>query len=61
MAKDFIRSYNDESDQEYFLEVDVQYAENAPIRHSDLHSLLERMKIGKPEETCMIKKKVLCT
>ena len=26
--EDFIKSYNDESDEGYFLEVDVQYPEN---------------------------------
>ena len=45
--EDFIKIYNDESDEEYFLEVDVQYREKLHKLHNDLSFLQERMKIGK--------------
>ena len=45
--EDFIKSYNEENDKGYFLEVDVQYPENLHIRHNDLPFLPERMKIEK--------------
>ena len=41
--KDFIKNYNEESVEGYFLEGDVQYLE----LHNDLPFLLERMKIEK--------------
>ena len=31
--KDFVKSYNEESNEEYFLEVDVQYLEKLHERH----------------------------
>ena len=40
----FIESYNEESGDGYFLEVDVQYPENLHNLHNDLLFLLERMK-----------------
>ena len=43
--EDFIKSYNDDSVEGYFLEVDVQYPENLLNLHNDLPFLLERMKI----------------
>ena len=48
--KDFIKSYNDESDEEYFLEVGIQYPENLHKLHNDLSFLIERMKIQKVEK-----------
>ena len=42
--KSFIKSYNDESDERYFLEVDVQYPEKLHDLHNDLLFLPERMK-----------------
>ena len=47
--KDF-KNYNEESDEGYFLEVDVQHAENLQNLHNDLHFLPERMKIEKVKE-----------
>ena len=44
---DFIRNYNKESDERYFLEVDVQYVEKLHEVHNDLPFLTERMKIKK--------------
>ena len=49
--EDFIKNYNEESDEGYFLEVDVKYLENVHELHNDLPFLPERMKIrkvGKP-------------
>ena len=46
--EDFIKIYNEESNEGYFLEVDVQY----PLHelHNDLPFLPERMKIEKTEK-----------
>ena len=44
----FIKNYNEESDEEYFL--DVQYLEKSHKLHNDLLFLLERMKIEKVEK-----------
>ena len=45
--EDFIKNYNKESDERYFLEVDVQYLEKLHELHNDLPFLAERMKIEK--------------
>ena len=45
--KDFIKSYNEESNEEYFLEIDVQYLEKLHELHNDLPFLPERIKIEK--------------
>ena len=45
--EDFIKNYNGESDEGYFLEVDVQYHEKLNDFHDDLPFLPERMKIEK--------------
>ena len=39
--EDFMKSYNDDSDDGYFLEVDVQYPENLHNLHNDLPFLPE--------------------
>ena len=48
--EDFVKSYNEENDEGYFLEVDVQYPEELHKLHNDLPFLPERMKIGKVEK-----------
>ena len=48
--EDFIKNYDEESDEEYFLEVDVQYLEKLNELHNDLPFLPERMKIEKVEK-----------
>ena len=48
--EDFIKNYNEESDEGYFLEVDVQYLEKVHELHNDLPFLLERMKIEKAKK-----------
>ena len=45
--KDFIKSYNKESNDGCFLEVDVQYVKKLHELHNDLSFLLERTKIEK--------------
>ena len=45
--EDFIKSYNDDSDEGYFLEVDFQYPEKLHNLHNDLTFLPERMRIEK--------------
>ena len=46
----FIKSYNEESDKEYFLEVDVQYPEKIQDLHNNSPFLPGRMKIEKVEK-----------
>ena len=48
--EDFIKSYNAESDEGYFLKVDVKYPKNLHNLHNDLPLLPERMKIEKVEK-----------
>ena len=48
--EDFIKNYNEESHEGYFLEVDVQYLEKLHELHNDLPFLPERMKIEKIEK-----------
>ena len=43
--EDFIKNYTEENDDEYFLEVDVQYLKKLHQFHNDLSFLIERMKI----------------
>ena len=51
LNEDFIKSYNDECDEGYLLEVDVQYhPKNLCNLANDLPFLLERMKIKKFEK-----------
>ena len=45
-----MKIYNDESDEVYFLEVDIQYCEKLHELHNDLPFLPERMKIEKVEK-----------
>ena len=45
--EDFIKNYNEESDKEYFLEVDIQYLEKLHELHNDLRFLPESMEIEK--------------
>ena len=48
--EDFLKNYNKESDEGYFLEVDVQYPEKLYELHNGLPFLPERMKIEKVEK-----------
>ena len=48
--EDSIKNYNEESDEGYFLEVDIQYLEKLHELHTDLPFLPERMKIGNVEK-----------
>ena len=43
--EDFIKSYNEESDEGYFFEVDVQFPEKLHEIQNDLSFLPERTKI----------------
>ena len=43
--EDFIKNYDEESDEGYFLEIDVQYLEKLHELHNDLPFLPEKMKI----------------
>ena len=44
--EDFIKNYDEESDEGYIREVDVEYPKNVHDLHSDLPFLPERMKIN---------------
>ena len=48
--EDFIKNCNEESDEGYFLEVDIQYFEKLDELHNDLPFLAEIMKIEKVEK-----------
>ena len=43
--EDFIKNYNEENDEGYFLEVDVQYLEKLYELHKDLPFLPRKIKI----------------
>ena len=51
---DFIKNYNAESDEGYFVEVDVQYPENLHSLDNDLSFLLGRMQIEKVKNLQLI-------
>ena len=48
--EDFIKNYNKETDEGYFLEVDAQYLEKLHDLHNNLPFFPERMKIEKFEK-----------
>ena len=48
--EDFIKNYNEESDEGYFSEVDFQYIEKSHEFYNDLPFLPERRKIEKVEK-----------
>ena len=48
--EDFIKNYNEENDEGYFLKVDVQYLEKLHDLQNGLPFLPERMKIKKIEK-----------
>ena len=45
--EDFIKNYDEDSDEGYILEVDVEYPKNLHVLHSDLPFLPERININK--------------
>ena len=47
--KDFLKNYNEKSNEGYFFEVYIQYLEKLCELHNDLLFLTEWMKIGKVE------------
>ena len=50
--EDFIKNYNEENGERYFLEVDIQYLGKLHELHNDLPFLPERMKIKKVGKLC---------
>ena len=54
----FIRSYNENSDKGYFLEVDVKFPKNLHKLHNDLPFLPERKQIEKVKKlVCALQEK----
>ena len=53
-TEDFIKNYNEESNEGYFLEVDVQYPKKLHELYNDLPFLLEEMKTEKVEKLIII-------
>ena len=49
-TEDFIEKYNEESDEQYFLKIDVQYPEELHELYNDLLFSPERMKMQKVEK-----------
>ena len=45
--EDFIKNYNEERDEGYFLEIDVQYLEEVPEFHNNLPFFSEIIKLEK--------------
>ena len=45
--ENFIKNYDEESNEGFILEVDIKYSKNLHDLHSDLPFLSERMKINK--------------
>ena len=55
----FIKSYNENSDKGYFLEVDVEYARKLRFLHKDFPFSPERKKVGKVEKlVCDVENKI---
>ena len=52
--EDFTKSYNEESDEGYFLKVDIQYPEKLHELDKNLPCLLERMKLKKSKSFLLI-------
>ena len=50
LNEDFIKNYNEESDEGYILAVDVQHLEKLQDLHNNLPFLPERMEIEKVEK-----------
>ena len=48
--EDFIKNYNEEGDERYFIDVDVQYPKKLHDFHNELPFLPERQKIKKVEQ-----------
>ena len=49
--KDFMKSYNEDSDEGFFFEVDAQYLEKLHELHNNLPFLADRMKIKNVEKS----------
>ena len=48
--EDFIKNYNENSDERYFLEVDIEYPKTLWESHKELSLLPERRKLEKVEK-----------
>ena len=51
-TEDFTKSYNNQSDEGYFLEVDIQYPENIHEHHNDLPFLEKINETLKSRKDC---------
>ena len=52
-TEDFIKNYDENSDEGYFLEVDIEYPKQLFGSHKDLPFLSERRKFEKVKTTCL--------
>ena len=48
--EDFIKNYDENSDERYFLEVDIEYPKNYGVLIESYHFLPKRKKFGKVEQ-----------
>ena len=56
--EEFIKNYDENSDEEYFLEVDIEYPKQLWRSHNELPFLPERKKLEKVEKlVCSIENK----
>ena len=52
-SEDFIKNYDENSDEGYFLEVDVEHPKQLFGSHKELPFLSERKKLEKSRKTCL--------
>ena len=51
---DFLKNYKNESEEEYFFEVDIQYPEKSHKLHNDLPYLTDKLNIEKSKSLLLI-------
>ena len=51
--EDFIKNYNENSDEGYFLEVEIEYSKTLWSSHKDFPFFPETRKLKKSRKTCL--------